>query len=214
MKAENKTLSAQVHDAILEMIIDSGSDSDNMLLTERELVERFGVSKAPVREALLRLCTEEVLSSIPRCGYVVVRLGEKSGRDNLIVRETLELSCLERYFDAFTPERIEVLSQKLLRVREECPPNASVWTIWQHNINFHCGLIEVSDNPYMVKHLANCIEVERRFYAQNYWRTSGRFETSFRPEAHEEILEAIRLRDKPLALARLRKDIANVWAPT
>lgn len=69
MKAENKTLSAQVHDAILEMIIDSGSDSDNMLLTERELVERFGVSKAPVREALLRLCTEEVLSSIPRCGY-------------------------------------------------------------------------------------------------------------------------------------------------
>ena len=60
-----------------------------MLLTERELVERFQVSKAPIREALLRLCNEEVLTSIPRCGYVVVRIGDRSGRDNLQVRGIL-----------------------------------------------------------------------------------------------------------------------------
>ena len=81
-----KTLSAQIHDSILEMVIDSGAASEELLLTESELVDRFGVSKAPVREALLRLCSEDVLKSIPRCGYVVVRLGKKSGKDNLIVR--------------------------------------------------------------------------------------------------------------------------------
>ena len=107
MKSGTTTLAAQIHDSILEMIIDAGVESENLLLTERELVEKFGVSKAPVREALLRLCAEEVLTSIPRCGYVVVRLGEKSGRDNLAVRQILELSALDRYFDNFTPEMID-----------------------------------------------------------------------------------------------------------
>lgn len=207
MKAEHKTLSAQIHDAILEFIIDSGADSENLLLTERELVEKYGVSKAPVREALLRLCAEEVLHSIPRCGYVVVRLGEKSGRDNLAVRDMLELSALERNFDAITPEIIAQLDLRLREARAACPKDASIWTVWQYNIRFHSDLISIGNNPYLLKHLTNCIEVERRFYAQNHWMTSGRFETEFHPEAHEQILEAIRDGNKALALERLHRDI-------
>lgn len=44
----NKTrvLSDQIHDDILEMVIEgSGSESDSVLFTERELVERFQVNK-------------------------------------------------------------------------------------------------------------------------------------------------------------------------
>lgn len=209
MKPEAKTLSAQVHDKILEMIIDAGAASENLLLTERELVEHFGVSKAPVREALLRLCAEDVLTSIPRCGYVVVRLGEKSGHDNLAVRQMLELSSLDRYFDAFTPERIEQIQQHLQEVRSSLGDDPTIWQVWQANLDFHCDLIAVSDNSYLVKHLRNCIEVERRFYAQNHFLAQKRFLSDYYPESHQHILDAIRAGDRALALQRLRTDISE-----
>lgn len=209
MKSGTTTLAAQIHDSILEMIIDAGVESENLLLTERELVEKFGVSKAPVREALLRLCAEEVLTSIPRCGYVVVRLGEKSGRDNLAVRQILELSALDRYFDNFTPEMIDSIEAKLAETRARLQDDPSIWEIWSANIEFHCDLIAVSGNEYMVKHLKNCIEVERRFYAQNHYLTAKQFASVFCPEAHEQILAAIRQGDRVLALNRLQFDISS-----
>ncbi len=209
MTATTKTLSAQIHDAILEMIIDAGTDSEKILLTERELVERFGVSKAPVREALLRLCAEEVLSSIPRCGYVVVRLGEKSGRDNLAVRQILELSALDLYFDAFTPERIREIEAHLRTSVQGLEENPTVWQVWQANLDFHCDLIATSGNQYLVKHLKNCLEVERRFYAQNHFIAANRFVSTFHPEPHEKILDAIRQGDRALALQTLKTDISD-----
>jgi len=209
MKPETKTLSAQVHDKILEMIIDAGEASENLLLTERELVEKFGVSKAPVREALLRLCAEEVLTSIPRCGYVVVRLGEKSGQDNLAVRQMLELSSLDRYFDAFTPEKIGQIEKRLKDARNRLGEDRTIWEVWQANLDFHCDLIAVSDNPYLVKHLQRCLEVERRFYAQNHFLAVKRFQSNFYPEAHESILKAIRQGDRALALKLLKQDISK-----
>jgi len=209
MKSEGKTLSAQVHDKILEMIIDEGAASENLLLTERELVEKFGVSKAPVREALLRLCAEEVLTSIPRCGYVVVRLGEKAGQDNLAVRQMLELSSLDRYFDAFTPEKIDSIQQRLCLARQNLGDDPTIWQVWQCNLDFHCDLIAVSDNPYLVKHLRNCMDVERRFYAQHHFLAQKRFISDFHPEAHELILNAISSGDRALALQRLRCDTSE-----
>ena len=130
MKSEKQSLSSKVHDGILEMIIDAGAASENMLLTESALVDRFGVSKAPVREALLRLCAEDVLTSIPRCGYVVVRLGEKSGRDNLIVRSMLETSSLQEYFHLYTPEILDRLDAELMQARKVCQEDHSIWTVW------------------------------------------------------------------------------------
>jgi len=209
MKSGATTLSAQIHDSILEMIIDAGAESENMLLTERELVEKFGVSKAPVREALLRLCAEEVLTSIPRCGYVVVRLGEKSGRDNLAVRQILELSSLDRYFDNFTPEIIDSIAANLAKARAQIQEKPTIWEVWTANIEFHCDLIAVSGNEYLVKHLKNCVEVERRFYAQNHYLASKQFASNYYPEPHEEILEAIRRGDRVQALQRLQADISG-----
>ena len=205
----NKTLSEQIHDSILEMVIDAGGSSEELLLTEGDLVERFGVSKAPVREALLRLCSEEVLKSIPRCGYVVVQLGEKSGRENLEVRKLLELTSLDRYFNRFTEDKLDEIGRRLTASREQYGQEATVWQIWQANLEFHCDLISVSDNRYLVKHLKNCIGVEQRYYAQNHFRREGKFNVHFTPEAHENILNMIRKGNKEKALKLLDCDIGD-----
>ena len=71
MKKEN--LKKKVYDDVLRAIIE-GEYSAEDIISEAMLIEKYNVSKSPVREALVQLCGENVLKSIPRCGYMVVKL--------------------------------------------------------------------------------------------------------------------------------------------
>lgn len=69
------TLSDKVYDAVKEDINNARLSSDAFLV-ESQVAKRYGVSKAPVREALHRLCREGRLISYPRKGYLIVSLSE------------------------------------------------------------------------------------------------------------------------------------------
>ena len=62
-----KSIKEQIYYAILEDIL-HGEYRSRDVLNERSLVEKYKCSKAPVREALLLLCNDHVLRSIPRYG--------------------------------------------------------------------------------------------------------------------------------------------------
>ena len=63
-----ESLKNQIYNAILNGIL-SGEFKPEQILTERELVDKYGCSKAPVREALITLCNDDILRSFPRYGY-------------------------------------------------------------------------------------------------------------------------------------------------
>jgi hypothetical protein len=49
---------------ILEIVL-SGSLGNDAFLNEQPLAEQFGMSRAPVREALQMLCSERILENVP-----------------------------------------------------------------------------------------------------------------------------------------------------
>ena len=61
--ADKKSLKEQVYAAVIRDVI-SGEYPPNAILSEKQLIERFSVSKSPVRDALIELCNEGVLRSI------------------------------------------------------------------------------------------------------------------------------------------------------
>ena len=63
MNTEPNSLKSLVYQETLDGII-SGAYKANQILNEKELVQKFGVSKSPVREALIALCNEGVLRNI------------------------------------------------------------------------------------------------------------------------------------------------------
>ena len=71
MEHRKKTLKQIVHDEVFKDII-QGMYKPGDIISEVLLTEKFGVSKAPVREALIELCNENVLRSIPRYGYEII----------------------------------------------------------------------------------------------------------------------------------------------
>src|ERR1700760_4031693 len=76
-------------------------------MREQELAERYAVSRQPVREALLRLEREHLVTVQPRPGYRVNPISLSDARDLLGFRRALEPACVA--------EAIEDASDKSLK---------------------------------------------------------------------------------------------------
>ena len=60
-----KNLKEIVYDSVLNSIYSSEYRA-NEIITETSLIQKYGYSKSPIREALTALCHEGVLKNIPR----------------------------------------------------------------------------------------------------------------------------------------------------
>jgi DNA-binding GntR family transcriptional regulator len=87
-------LSADVHQELLHRII-RGEIAPGQRLKDAELAEELGVSRTPIREALLRLEREGFLSSQKHLGFSVKRLLESEIREVYPIVCLLECSALE-----------------------------------------------------------------------------------------------------------------------
>ena len=65
-------------------------------MSEAQLAQQLGVSKTPVREALLRLADEGLVDVKPQRGTFVARLSLKRIEEALFVRQAVECMILER----------------------------------------------------------------------------------------------------------------------
>ncbi|UCE32812.1 MAG: GntR family transcriptional regulator [Burkholderiales bacterium] len=74
----------------LRALILSGELAPGARVTELALVERLGVSRSPIRVALLRLEQEGLLQALSHGGYRVRRFSEADIHDAIEVRGTLE----------------------------------------------------------------------------------------------------------------------------
>jgi DNA-binding GntR family transcriptional regulator len=74
----------------LKKLVLSGELSADRPLTERDVAERLGMSRTPVREALRRLESERLLTIDPRRGVMAVSLDQTEIADLYFMREVLE----------------------------------------------------------------------------------------------------------------------------
>jgi len=160
-----QSLKAQIQNQISESIF-SAEFQPQQILTEKELIERYHCSKSPVREALVSLCSEGVLRSIPRCGYQVVQLTKDDIDEILSYRQILESGFLKSCYDRITPAQIE----KLEAYNKFCTcQSESLKEHWVHNANFHLYLISCSGNHFAYSELKRALDILYRAYAQYYW---------------------------------------------
>jgi DNA-binding GntR family transcriptional regulator len=79
----------RVVDALRRSIVD-GRLAPGARLVERELIERMGVSRTVLREALRQLESERLIDVVPSKGAVVRRLTRAEARDLYSIRSVLE----------------------------------------------------------------------------------------------------------------------------
>src|SRR5690606_4735631 len=86
-KSLSQTVKAQI--ALRELIL-SGELKPGDRISELAMVARLGVSRTPVRAAIVRLEQEGLLEAIPSGGYAVKFFTEAEIVDSIAIRGTLE----------------------------------------------------------------------------------------------------------------------------
>ncbi len=205
MKAK-KTLKETAVEGIYRDI-EEGIYKANAIITEGEIIERYSMSKSPVREALIELCKDGVLKSIPRVGYQVVQISIKEILDLLEVRIDLESANLRRLAPRITNDELEML--KSLETVSNMDADHKVAANWDRNTDFHIKLCELGGNAYLCDTIERALMRSRQYTAQYFhyaWNKNEESNGFF----HRATIHALEERDVEKAVSMLQKDILNV----
>src|ERR1700674_5078481 len=88
------------------------------VISEAEIALSYGVSRTPVREAILKLADEGLLEIFPQSGIFVSRIPVAALPEAIIVRKALEATTAQLAAERATPSQILVLHSILQRQRE------------------------------------------------------------------------------------------------
>ena len=80
MTNEYRSLNDHVYNHIVDLI-DGGTLADDHKISEQQICDALGVSRTPVREALIQLAADGYLENVPRKGFYVKRVTEDSARE-------------------------------------------------------------------------------------------------------------------------------------
>jgi DNA-binding GntR family transcriptional regulator len=109
-----QTMGVQVH-ALLRREIITGQLLPRTMLSEQELSQRFGTSRTPVREALIKLSEENLVATYPQYASFVAPISLSDVFDSQFVREAIECAAVERAVERIDPAQAKTLSATLDR---------------------------------------------------------------------------------------------------
>jgi DNA-binding GntR family transcriptional regulator len=156
-------------------------------MREQDLAERYAVSRQPVREALLRLEREHLVTVQPRQGYRVNPISLADARDLLRFRLALEPACVA--------EAIERADQDVLQALDEFRLfTGNREDFIAYNRGFHCALAHASGNRRMAAAACDLIEQADRLVRVSIANLRGHDPAQLVAE-HVDLIEAMQQRD-------------------
>lgn len=198
-----QSIKSQVYEGILKDILD-GIYQPNAIINEKTLIEKYGVSKTPVREALVQLCSEGILNNIPRYGYQLSLITPAEIVETIEFRKVIETGALERCFDRLKDKELDVL-RELNREAGEIMLLSDVKVHWEMNKRFHRTLCSFSKNRYLQKSLEDSLKTCTRIANQYFLKTWEEKESE--PDNHIMLVKAIENKNLELAGKILSRDI-------
>ncbi|MGC9489799.1 MAG: GntR family transcriptional regulator [Thermovirgaceae bacterium] len=148
-----KSLREQVYE-FLRRKLDSGDLKPGSFLNLNEMSERLGISKTPLREALIQLEIEGFVTFYPRRGIQVNLLTEQDIRHFYEIIGALEAAVILSNFEKFGESEIKRLEEEN-RLMREALGRDDFDTFYEHNISFHNVYLDFSDNHILVRTVMN-----------------------------------------------------------
>ena len=207
--AQHGATLADVAYRTLRDAICSGRIAPNERLAQNTLADQLGISRTPVRDALLRLAQEGLVHSVSWRGYIVNEFTPREIIDIYDVRLPLELVGLERAFGRHTARDIAELHE----INDAIGAGGtSVEELFELNYRFHTALVAPPGNPVLLRLLEQLWQMPvslRMFYTQNAADSGAGMAAE-----HARILEALEAGDRPRVLAEARAHIERARQTT
>lgn len=201
------TVSESVYQKLRDHLI-FGYFKPGQRLAEEQLAEQMGVSRTPVREALLRLEQEGLIQMLPRQGAVVRRISLEEARQVYEVRALLEGLAARLTVQHMTPQDLSAI-RKALDASFEVMEQGDTRSLVIHNNHFHDLIGDTSRNV-VLKKILNLLHTQVNLLRITLWSTfPDRLEQTLRE--HERIYEAMAAGDEDGAEQAAREHIVHSW---
>jgi len=172
----------------------------NQPLRQDQIAEQFGVSKIPVREAMVKLRAEGLIEFAPTRGFVVSELSTDEAEEIYMMRMALESKALERAIPKLRPsDLIRAASVLEISATEE---DRSQWS--ELNWEFHSTLYQAAQLP----RLLNTIQVLHNNVARYLLIYLGGLSARDASQAeHQKILQACQKKETDRAVKILQQHL-------
>ena len=205
-KMKQGTISSRRSEQLRETIeerIATGRYLPGMRLDETKLATEFGVSRTPIREALIQLASGGMIEMQPRRGAIIASVSPQRLYEMFEVMAELEAMCVRLALRRMTEAELKAL----VKIHKTCktehdkkdPDN-----YYRSNEQFHLAIYRASHNSFLIEE-ATTLHLRLRPYRRLQLRVRDRMHRSF--SEHSAVLEAIAAGNGELAAERIRDHI-------
>ena len=171
-------------------------------LDERRLVRELGVSRTPIREALVLLEKDGIVRNVPRRGVFVIRKTRREIVEIITVWAALESFAARLVTLHATPVELASLRSFFETFGDEGHLATNIDEYSDANLAFHQRILELSHCPTLFDTAATLF-VHMRAIRHKTISENRRFERSIKD--HYNIIEALERRDGDLAERLVRE---------
>lgn len=186
---------------ILDMVLRPG-----VALSEKDLTARFGMSRTPVREALIRLKEEGLVEIFPQAGTFVARIPTSAIPEAVFIRQALECATVEVLARTASADDIARLDATIAMLHESHEANDQE-RFHLADEEFHEALAEIAGYPGVWK-LAQAAKSQIDRCRRMTLPVPGRMAMVIRE--HLAIVDEIRRHDAAAAVVAMRQHLGTL----
>ncbi|MGL4904717.1 MAG: GntR family transcriptional regulator [Cetobacterium sp.] len=172
---------------IFELNLKPGSE-----LSEKVIGEKLGMSRTPIREALILLKHDQLIESIPQKGTFVTKISAQKVLEAKVLRVALETAAFERVIEKLDEGFIEDLKTSIKIQRIYCEGNRNYLEFHKMDNDFHKMIFEKAEIPGLWELALDGTGHYQRVRVLNAKNKTSDISVV---EEHEEILEALEKKD-------------------
>lgn len=188
-------LQTQAYDYLITMIKNGDLQPDTIYSLNR-MSKEMGISRTPLRDAVLRLEQEHYVDILPSKGFVLHKMTEEDIIETYQIRSAIEIYCLKELSKGLdTPrgqEYFHKLSTKVDAQKEIISTTRSSEDFGRKDYEFHRSLVQYVGNESM-------LDMYRRFMYRIFWLNVTSFSQVGRMDdtlaEHEQLLTKIQNHD-------------------
>jgi DNA-binding GntR family transcriptional regulator len=190
---------------IMEMLL-SGDLKPGMSLSELSLAKKFGITTAPVREAMHKLSRLGIFTKPARRKWQFVKLDPDRINDLFDLRDLLERYALKRYFAKAKPPVAPFLELMAAMENLKKSGTVSLRDLTKIDWNVHQTILKASGNSYLADSFQLAIFATQT-QGYNYSDAATQRRAILSVEAHLRLLATIVAGDAPLSLKLLSQHL-------
>ena len=180
-----------------------GTFAPGKQLRDKELAEQLGVSRTPIREALLRLEDEGLVQTKPNCSTHVSSIDFHNAFHLYSIVWTLEQLALSQAFGSITDDHIQMMiaaNERFLQMMKAQDRLSAL----DADSDFHSVYIKLSQNQELEKIISEIKHKLKRWDLYYFEKVKN---ATLSYEEHAHIIEALKQKDLALAL----RAVENNW---